>query len=63
MIVDSPFSWSRRKVSVSLAKDHRSMPASGSSKISSPLGRARRVAISMRLISPPEREASMSRST
>ena len=46
--------------SVSLAKDHRSMPASGSSKIISGDFRARMVAISMRFTSPPDREASTS---
>ena len=63
MMVFSRVPWSMRKVSVSLAKDHRSMPASGSSKMSRPPGRARMVAISMRLTSPPEREVSTSRST
>ena len=60
--VASRFWWMALKVSVSLAKDHRSMPASGSSKIMSPDLRARIVAISMRLTSPPDREASTSRS-
>ena len=55
-------SWMALKVSVSLAKDHRSMPASGSSKIIRPELRARMVAISMRLTSPPDREESTSRS-
>ena len=51
------------KVSVSRAKLHRSMPASGSSKIIRSASLARTVAISMRLTSPPDREASTSRST
>ena len=62
IMVAVPAAWICSKVSVSRAKDHRSMPASGSSKIINWLFRARMVAISMRLTSPPEREASTSRS-
>ena len=45
-----------------LLKLHRSMPASGSSKMDSREWRKSTVAISMRLISPPERVALTSRS-
>ena len=43
-------------------KLQRSMPASGSSKMDIFVPRASMVAISMRLSSPPDREASTSRS-
>ena len=50
-----------RKLSTSMAKLQRSMPASGSSKIARSTFRAMSVAISTRFTSPPESDASTSR--
>ena len=62
IMVPLPAVWICSKVSVSRAKLQRSMPASGSSKIISWAFRASMEAISIRLTSPQEREASTSRS-
>ena len=63
MIEPCVFSCMFSNTRIRLLKLHRSMPASGSSKIDSFVPRAMIIAISMRFSSPPDSDAFTSRFT